>query len=453
MVSTSTKPKVDSVSPTTRCTNCQTVFELPPELLNSVDTRVRCGECLCIFDAKAGLLSPVKSRGQAKAEKAGTASRSVKSLKMPAASPSMVEDSSALDVTYSDFDLFSEEADLPALAYLDETRDTPEFDFDSVELGDEETFSDTLFAHDVTIDADLPISDPASETASLSADLLARLPRAEVDFTVDKTPETPLVFEYTDPPERKEPKEPVDEVDAATTATQPGRIRAVRSKGQTTDTLSVSAPMPVDELLNEPEDDLLSATDTAVFAEAETAKSRSGLWVWGVGSVLLVCVLAATLLYPRWASLDQSPTFRPYKVALCNVIGCEVQTRVDIDQLQVLKREMAASRERENAIVITIAIRNNADFAQRYPVVEPRMTNRVGRVVAQRAFRPADYLPSWSRGDEFGAGETITINLTVNDPGTAAEDHVLQLRELRLDCKPLVGPNGQARWPADCAQQ
>lgn len=416
-----------------------------------MDTRVRCGECLCIFDAKAGLLGSAKDRGQSKTVKSGSDRKQGKPLKMPVASRSVLEDNSALDVTYSDFDLFSEDADLPALAYLDETRDTPEFDFDSVELGDEETFSDTLFSHDVTIDADLPISDPASETAALSADLLARLPRAEVDFTVDKTPETPLVFEYTDPPERKQTvEEVVDELEQP--SVKPERSRAAPPAAKSTDTLTVPKPLSVEAVLDEEEDGVLSATDTTVFAEAENSKSSSGLWVWGVGSVLLVCVLAATLLYPRWASLDQSPTFRPYKVALCNLIGCEVQTRVDIDKLQVLKREMAVSRQRENAIVITIAIRNNADFAQRFPVVEPRMTNRVGRVVAQRAFRPADYLPSWSRGDEFGAGETITINLTVNDPGTAAEDHVLQLRELRLDCKPIVGPNGQARWPADCAQ-
>jgi len=168
--------------------------------------------------------------------------------------------------------------------------------------------------------------------------------------------------------------------------------------------------------------------------------------------VLLLAVLSATVVYPRWKSFDQSPTFRPIKQAICERLSCEIDTRVSIADLEVLKREVFESPSREDALLISITIRNRADFAQRYPVVEARMTNRVGRMVAQRAFRPAEYLPQWARGDVLSAGETVDINLTVNDPGNAAEHHVLQLRELRLDCKPVEAPNGSKRWPADCAE-
>ena len=42
-------------NPQTCCSNCQTIFEVPEELLASSDTRVRCGECLSIFDALINL--------------------------------------------------------------------------------------------------------------------------------------------------------------------------------------------------------------------------------------------------------------------------------------------------------------------------------------------------------------------------------------------------------------
>jgi len=54
------KPDVQSASgdiPHTRCSNCETVFEVSSALLSSADTRVRCGECLSIFDALACLCS------------------------------------------------------------------------------------------------------------------------------------------------------------------------------------------------------------------------------------------------------------------------------------------------------------------------------------------------------------------------------------------------------------
>lgn len=432
--------------PTTRCTSCQTVFELPSELLSSSDTRVRCGECLCIFDAREGLITPdAKSAGKSQAaelqvrsgarrSKAKKKNRGGKSRLPAAVQLGGDDDQSALDVTYSDFDLFSEDADLPALAYLDETRDTPEFDFDAIELGDDENFSDTMFSHDVTINADLPIgaADPG-----IVGDRAANLKRAEVDFSVDKTPEEPLIFNYEDPPASTEQETASSASDVVTSNVETGEAQ---DAGLDHDAIDSGAD--AEGVLADP---LGQHLDTP-------PKRRHSAWMWGICVLMLIGVLIATVVYPRWHTLDQSPTFRPMKVALCEAVGCRVDTRVDIDNLRVLRREVFESSERDNALLISIKIQNTADFAQRYPVVEVRMTNRIGRTVAQRGFRPADYLPEWSRGDALGASESVDISLTVNDPGTAAEDHVLQLRELRLDCAPLSSVDGRQRWPADCAE-
>jgi len=189
--------------PTTRCTNCQTVFELPPELLESTDTRVR------QTDPNAGrddVRRKQSSRPPKSKSKGGASGKASKNKKGAGIASEASDDNSELDVTYSDFDLFSEEADLPALAYLDETRDTPEFDFDAVELGDEETFSDTLFAHDITIDADLPISE-SKAAGGLSPGNVSHARSAEVDFTKDSAPEEPLIFNYQDPIDKNQSQE------------------------------------------------------------------------------------------------------------------------------------------------------------------------------------------------------------------------------------------------------
>jgi len=456
MVSANSKRKVGDVLPTTRCTNCHTVFELPPELLESTDTRVRCGECLCIFDARDGLIKgdadsvdatvePAKAPRGKKTSSKKKAKKQTRKTKATVANPSAgADDNSALDVTYSDFDLFSEEADLPALAYLDETRDTPEFDFDAVELGEEETFSDTLFSHDVTIDADMPITEGQGAAGGVSGNALT-LPRADVDFAVDKAPEEPLIFNYVDPPDAPAETEKVADAKAKaqasrdTVAQKAERAQAKHNRSHISTTAN-------------PDDDEAAAVIAPELA-LETAKARpGGAWVWVGGILLLVGVLFATVVYPRWKSLDQSQTFRPMKLAVCSVFKCRVDTRVDPSKLTVLRREVFEAQDRDNALSISITIKNTAEFAQRFPVVEARMTDRIGRTVAQRAFKPSDYLTDWERGDVLSASETVDINLTVNDPGAAAEHHVLQLRELRLDCDPIEASDGRQRWPVDCAE-
>ena len=156
-------------TPQTCCTTCRTVFEVSPELLSSSDTRVRCGECLSIFDALANLRDPRDETLDADALTAaddafrtdiGDETLADMSSEHGVADEADVTDlaeladeTGSLDVTYSDFDLFSGDAQLPEVAYLDETVDTPEFDFDNVEPDEDETFSDTLFAHDATVES------------------------------------------------------------------------------------------------------------------------------------------------------------------------------------------------------------------------------------------------------------------------------------------------------------
>jgi len=432
MVSAKSKRAIGKAMPTTRCTNCQTIFELPAELLESTDTRVRCGECLCIFDARDGLVE--ERSGDAEAElidtsrttatkRAKKASRkaSNKGYKKAPSNTPRATDPATLDVTYSDFDLFSEEADLPTLAYLDETRDSPDFDFDSVELGEEEIFSDTLFAHDVTIDADLPMSEKGYSDAAVEA--LTQYPPTDVDFTGDASPEEPLIFKYAEPAPHEQ-SGPYDQVfvDQHVPLNRAALDEASIARAKAVATRNISAQKAERAKAKHGPDAGISNTSTSITrsSRAQAAVAQSGqasspgpttpssvslapnkrpgsLGVWFGGVALLVGVLIATVVYPRWQQFDQSPTLRPMKISFCNFFNCRVDTRVDIDQLKVLRREVFQAPNRRDALLISIAIRNMADFPQRYPVVEARMSDRVGRTVAQRAFKPTDYLPQWQR--------------------------------------------------------
>ncbi len=424
----------------TRCSNCLTVFEVSRSLLESSDTRVRCGECLSIFDAREGLREddspvqdslalPIVDKAVSfpddinSTDSAETLSDSPDSTSEffdtpdeaesnepepeepepdepepeepdatddenatanqadteSAALAGLSKDTTALDVTYSDFDLFSEEADLPEIAYFDQTRDTASFDFDTVSLEDDETFSDTLFAHDVTIDANVAESEAKQAVES-----------ADVDFVRDESPAEPLIFNYQD-------GEPASTTDALT--------------GEQVEESSAEA--------------------TEEFEPIDTAAKSKSPWLLRILLFLTVTSLLAGLyIYRERDNLANNVVARPILEAGCLVFRCDVPARVDLSALQAVQRKAFSHPTVDNALVLTMGIRNDAQFDQALPVLAISLTDRGGRTVAKRDFFPKDYLESWSEGDTIAAGKRLDVTLEVKDPGNRASGFQLKFRTL-----------------------
>ena len=460
-------------NPQTCCSNCQTIFEVPEELLASSDTRVRCGECLSIFDAlinlreqdtaqeqhhqhdddvsrlKHGPANPTELAEEsaelidsqtfdeksttlgehavgeeANADLSSDSSESLadtrsESSDVDAASiAGLANDTTSLDVTYSDFDLFSEDAELPEVAYFDQTRDTPDFDFDSIELDEDETFNDTLFAHDVTVDARQALLESGQ---SDHADELASNLGRGTDIVTDEGNRTPIVFTYRDP----------DENDGETSDTPASALDASESLPETV-VIKPGAKVDIDA---EP-----SELDTAVEESAAEAvlpislpQEKKSPWLFRSMMFLLLCVLASGLYIARERNtLRNNPIVRPVLVAACAVFNCEVPQRVDLSSLRVLQRSVFSHPTIENALVINVAFRNEAEFDQQYPVLVIRLSDRNGRLVAKRDFLPADYLDQWLTSDTLDAGKRLDISLEVNDPGQNARSFELDFREVKI---------------------
>lgn len=418
-------------NPQTRCSNCQTVFEVSRELLSSSDTRVRCGECLSIFDALEELRTPEDLQNTTQNKNTGKASTHSNQDAVHQGSPSGTTDGAVnpLDVTYSDFDLFSDEADLPEIAYFDQTRDTPDFDFDSVDTGHDETFSDTLFVHDVTIDADATTIRPkaTSEQAEPTASL------AEIDFVADEVPREPLIFNYRD--DRGQASDHNRSVDATPSS---GATASTVSAASTTGTASAAVTIPqVPQTKPEQATNNTSNVSTRAQpsgfdrapADLETTRNRSP-WLFRVSMLLLLGLLLGGLFaYRTKPQLYNNPTIRPALEAGCKVLGCELPSRVAIDQLQMVKRNVYSHPNIPNALVVNVSFRNNAEFAQRLPLLHMVLTNRVGRTVAKRDFEPTAYMKNRPEKSTINAGEQLDITLEVSDPGRDAQSFEFYFRE------------------------
>ncbi len=486
-----------SENPQTCCSNCQTVFEVSLELLSTSDTRVRCGECLSIFDALANLrdlpedidgsLGPATnahSETQSNTSKNNSAGSQQESSALPytldpaevtrATAMGMGLDTAALDVTYSDFDLFSTDAALPDSHFLDYTRDTPELHFDDV-LDTDETFSDTLFAQDVTVDARSTLrGDDALTDVPGQVDI-----SSSVAFLTDDDQPEPLIFNYRDA-EVRIPKDPVIEVesgdlDSGLRAPEknspdsvsqgretekvfdakpmaPGSVPSVAKKGSRGDVKGEpkkQLPADFDGGLEEAESvtdevtevvtelgvevaELETQPGTAFSATARSNSSPKNPWVLrGVlFSIVLVLALGLYAYRERNALLD-SPIVRPLFVATCSIFSCEVPARVDIDNLRAVDRSVVSHPTVPDALIIKFGIVNQAAFSQPYPVLEIRLTDRAGRLVVTNRFLPSEYISQWQQGDVLDVGKRLDIGLAVEDPGKTAMSFELDFLKVK----------------------
>ncbi len=397
------------LNPQTCCSNCQTVFEVSLELLSSTDTRVRCGECLSIFDALANLFDMNASEddvlvdvhgniiepGQAidsvrPSESSKTATRqNTSSLTnaTAAALAGLANDTSSLDVTYSDFDLFSSDAGLPEVAFFDQTRDTATFDFDGVvEEERDETFSDTLFARDATVDA-RPTG--ARSTEPLSDVSLEN----DVDYVTDEIAGEGLIFNYQE--------------------------REVAAPSNT------PAESPYD---SPSEPTVFTGTDRNITVPPSTASP------WVLRSLLFVVflTLAGGLYgYNQRDAIVNNQNLRPVLELACSFLPCELSVRTDLLALKAVNRTVISHPTLANALIIEFGIANGAQFSQPYPVLEIRLTDRAGRLVVTNSFAPSDYTNSWESGDVLDVGKRLDVALTVEDPGNTAVSFELDFRKLQ----------------------
>lgn len=387
-------------NPQTCCSSCKTIFEVSAELLASSDTRVRCGECLGIFDALANLRQPTsdesdefdsETSGEAfahgrKPSDTGDEQRddsSPESRDAVSAVPTANADS--LDVTYADFSLFSADAALPEVDYLDQTREVPAFDFDDPGGDDEldETYSETLFAHGPEVDA-----------------------RSAIRETEDTHVEDDA-FIASDNPD-----------DTAVTAGQ-----ATVDDSFTLHDATLPDTRDGDEL-----DELLGSLRRPAAGITVDDEPGGSWWLRSALLVLVVCLAAGLYGYRERDALQHSELLRPALESLCSVIACTLAEQVDLASLQVLKRSVFSHPKLDQVLVINIDFVNQADFDQRYPVLEIRLTDRRGRLVDKHSFEPSDYLDDWQPGDVLESGKRLDVSVNVADPGNEAMSFELDFR-------------------------
>ncbi|MFT4725518.1 MAG: putative Zn finger-like uncharacterized protein [Granulosicoccus sp.] len=422
-----------STNPQTCCSHCQTVFEISRELLSTSDTRVRCGECLGVFDALANFcvmaddsdnrLSQARSDdiqsdggamvkvGQPKAGQLDSDASNPLNANA-AVLAGLANDTASLDETYSDFDLFSSDAGLPYIQFFDNTRGMRDFHFDDVSDTDDETFSDTLFRQDVTMDARSILLNHASSPNSSSIAL-----GGDVGIIAAESYSEPLIFNYRDTKAAAEVDTFVDTFVETPISLQSPEL------GHLSDSFDDELPFGEaveSTVMRSPKDHL------------RVPEAVSSRWFLRGGLFAIVLATVASLYgYRERDALLNNVFLRPILSSTCELLFCQLPEQVDLDALRAVDRSVVKHPTVANALIIKFGIVNQASFSQPHPILEIRLTDRTGRLVVKNKFLPSEYLRDWQQGDVLGSGERLDIGLAVEDPGNIAISFELAFREVK----------------------
>lgn len=151
---------------------------------------------------------------------------------------------------------------------------------------------------------------------------------------------------------------------------------------------------------------------------------RAFLW-------LLLCLLAAAglvaqYLYFNFVPLARQPQWRPWFEQFCPQIGCTLPSRSDMTLLKSSNLTVRSHPNQASALLVDAIIYNQAEYPQPFPLLELRFEDMNGLVLAQRSFRPAEYLGGELAGASDMLPQTpIHIALEIVDPGTQATSYSL----------------------------
>lgn len=142
---------------------------------------------------------------------------------------------------------------------------------------------------------------------------------------------------------------------------------------------------------------------------------------WIVGCLILALCLCAQLAFSERQRLAANASTRPWLTKVCGWLDCTVPTVRDLAGLQLLSRDVRPHPSVPGALLISATVRNNAAFAQPYPVVSITLSDLDENRIAMRRFRPSTYMPDAdARAAGLAPGATTALMFEVEDPGRNA---------------------------------
>ena len=151
------------------------------------------------------------------------------------------------------------------------------------------------------------------------------------------------------------------------------------------------------------------------------APSTERRWPWLLACGLLALVLGGQLAWAKRDNLIRDPLTGSWLRSSCAALSCRLPLVAAPQRLRLLASNVQAHPSVAHALMISASVRNDAAFAQPYPVLTVTLSNALGQRIAMRRLQPQEYLDDASilrRG--MAPGASAVLLLEVEDPGEKA---------------------------------
>lgn len=148
--------------------------------------------------------------------------------------------------------------------------------------------------------------------------------------------------------------------------------------------------------------------------------------LWSFGILFLTACLTFEYIWFNQKDFDQFPTLQAKIQYVCQKFNCVKKIRRDPEKIRLVTRNVYSHPNEKEALMINVVIKNMANFAQAYPVMQIDFSDIRGKAVAARRFHPFEYLATHFQDSETKHPHILqpdadaSISLEIKDPGKDA---------------------------------
>tara|TARA_R110000787_G_scaffold47388_2_gene114689 strand:+ start:11236 stop:12261 length:1026 start_codon:yes stop_codon:yes gene_type:complete len=140
--------------------------------------------------------------------------------------------------------------------------------------------------------------------------------------------------------------------------------------------------------------------------------------------------LAIQLLHQASPALSTDSRYRPALALICEVLGCPITEQRDLNLIKSDRLMVQAHPDVHQALLVDLVLTNHAPFPQAFPDLRLQFTNLQGSTLAQRQFKPEEYLQgTMANIPAMAAEKAYRITLEIVDPGPAATSFSLTVTD------------------------
>lgn len=183
------------------------------------------------------------------------------------------------------------------------------------------------------------------------------------------------------------------------------------------------APSQVEATMSEP---VRAAASGSPLAQAEPVFLRGGghrlrtpRWQWAIVAALSLLLLLQIALADR-ARLAAEASTRPWIAGLCSVLRCDLPAWREPAAFSMISRDVRPVPQQAGALQVQASIRNDAQWAQDWPVLRLSLSDADGRVIGSGVFDASDYLGTGAEtAGLLEPGQSAQIAFRVREPAAS----------------------------------